>query len=508
MFADFELLFEYRHSQVCFTLLQHGITKASQRCLWSEVESALSGAIAGTVALDRDETSAEQVLELWTGLIAQVVGRDACEVIVAAVPARLTIVLDVTVPVSHHELFRIAPFDIAIAEIGGVGDDQQDRPVLQDEQITLIDVRVEQEKDRLATSFAGVEQVPISMDYHSEKEDDDATGTSFPVWFGTNRKLFEKDGQIFEVPEGIDEDTVHFGKSTVWIPKSHRRGELKSPLYDPRRWFVDDALQFESIQLTEDISSSIKSEIKESDETNHLLFIHGFNSSFSDAILRAAQIGFDLGIDGATMAFSWPSRKLLPFITRYVGDGEIISGSEAALRTMIEQVSTLNGKLHIIAHSMGNRALTGTWEKLFKLIAESESLRVGQVVFAAPDVVQYAFRSKTESIHDFCERATVYANRHDYALGLSRFLSRTPRAGVLPPVMHLDKIDLIEVPFNLALFGHTYFAKLIPMLEDLAALIESNIDPGEGRRQLVRPVTGDVAYWQLSSHDEPEPVED
>lgn len=497
MFTDFELLFEYRDNQVCFTLLQHGITKASQRCSWGEAESLLSDAIAGTEALDREEMSAERVFDLWTELIARVVGHDTCEVIVSAVPARLTIVLDASVPDTHHELFRIAPFDIAISKIGGVDDEQQARPLLHDGQITVIDVRVERKDDELAASLAGVDQVPVSMDYHSEKEDEDATGTSFPVWFGTNRKLFEKDGQVFEIPEGIDEDTVHFGKGTIWIPKSHRRGELKSPLYNPRRWLVNDALRFESIQLTDDISSSIKSEIEESDETNHLLFIHGFNSSFSDAILRAAQIGFDLGIDGATMAFSWPSRKVIPFITRYVGDGEIISGSEAALGTMVEQISKLSGKLHVIAHSMGNRALTGTWGTLFKMIAESESLRVGQVVFAAPDVVQNAFRSKTENIHDLCERATLYANRHDYALGLSRFLSQTPRAGILPPVMNLDKIDLIEVPFNLALFGHTYFARLIPMLEDLSALIEGNANPGEDRRRLLQPVAGYSSYWQL-----------
>ena len=68
---------------------------------------------------------------------------------------------------------------------------------------------------------------------------------------------------------------------------------------------------------------------------------------------------------------------------------------------------------------------------------------------------------------------------------------------MLPPVMPLAHIDTIEVPFNMALFGHTYFAKLIPMLEDLSALIEDNSGPGESGRELLQRADNSKPHWTL-----------
>ncbi|MEL7544791.1 MAG: tetratricopeptide repeat protein, partial [Pseudomonadota bacterium] len=39
-----------------------------------------------------------------------------------------------------------------------------------------------------------------------------------------------------------------------------------------------------------------------------LVFVHGYNNDFEDAMLRASQIAFDLDFDGPVVAFAWPSR--------------------------------------------------------------------------------------------------------------------------------------------------------------------------------------------------------
>jgi len=61
--------------------------------------------------------------------------------------------------------------------------------------------------------------------------------------------------------------------------------------------------------------------------------------------------------------------------------------------------------------------------------------------------------------------------------------------------MSLDQIDIVEVSFNLALFGHTYFAKLIPMLDDLASLIEHNEAPGSGTRSHLQQSSEPPGHW-------------
>ncbi|QDV62645.1 alpha/beta hydrolase [Crateriforma conspicua] len=497
MFADFELSFAYWKGLVRFSLFRNGLTEATHKVEWNTIKPRLTALLERTEAFDDNAETPEHLIALWAEMVKLTIGEEACRVIVDALPARLTIAVQNTVPASHHDLFRVAPWDITISMVGGLSSPDAANNVLDDNLVTVVDVRIAEE-GHTAASVGGVENVPASMDYRSGQDDEEADGTLFPVWFGSNRQLYQDGEHVFERPESAPSNQVKFGKCEVWIPKTHRRGEQKSPWYRPDRWLSGETLQIRNTQLIQDLVGDICGQIQQSTTTNHLLFIHGFNNSFQDAILRAAQVGFDLGINGATIAFSWPSRKLLPFVSRYNSDGDAILASRKALASLAEHIGGLEGTLHVIAHSMGNRALSLSWKEVFEAVNSSESLKIGQVVFAAPDVFQTVFKNDTENIEDFCQRATLYANRTDFALGLSRLLNRWPRAGVLPPVMSLDGIDTIEVPFNLALFGHTYFAKLIPMLEDLSSLIETNADPdGQSGRSLHR-VDETMRHWRLS----------
>lgn len=498
MSANFELSFAYRKGQVRFSLFCNGLTRATHQVEWNSINQQLTDLLGQTQSFDDVAEDPEDLVASWIDLVKLTIGEQACRVIVDALPARLTIAIQESIPSTHHDLFRVAPWEIAIPIIGGWSSPVAVHDVLDDDMITVVDVRIAEE-GRTAASVGGVENVPASMDYQSGKDDEEDDGTLFPVWFGSNRQLYEDGEHVFERPDGMPSDRVTFGKCGVWIPKTHRRGEQKSPWYRPDRWLSGETLQIRDTHLLTDLVSDIRSHVQQTVTTNHLLFIHGFNNSFQDAILRAAQVGFDLGIDGATVAFSWPSRNLFPFVSRYNGDGDAILASRKALTSLAEHIGGLEGTLHVIAHSMGNRALSLSWKNIFEAVTTSKSIKIGQVVFAAPDVFQTVFRNDTENIQDFCQRATLYANRTDFALGLSRLLNRWPRAGVLPPVMSLNGIDTIEVPFNLALFGHTYFAKLIPMLEDLSSLIETNADPdGPSGRSLDR-VDESIRHWRLSS---------
>ncbi|MCC9601914.1 alpha/beta hydrolase [Stieleria sp. JC731] len=499
MYTAFELYFKYHDGTLEFRLLSQGLTYASHSNEWNRVEPTLQHAIDLTEKLETETASQSGVLAAWTELIVQVIGQPACHAIHRATPAEITIHLDRTIPESHRYLFEIAPWDIVLPTIADTATDGKQESRLTEERTIIVnDVMIDQSDREAPRMIAGSDPV-AEPDFYLEmptgKQADSLTGTLFPVWFGTNRQLFEKDGHVFEIEGSTNIDNVHYGQCDVWIPTSHRRGELKSPWYKESRLFSDSALRIENTRLLQDFAAEIKRRLQnENASTNHLLFIHGFNNSFADAILRAGQLGFDLGIDGATIAFSWPSRNLFPFISRYNGDGEVISGSRKALEQVCERLQKLEGTLHVIAHSMGNRGLLQAWKKAFEKIASCKNLDIGQIVFAAPDVFQQTFKDETEGIEQFCKRATLYASKKDRALGFSRLLSHTPRAGLLPPPMVIPNLDTIEVPFNADLLGHTYFANTIPVLDDLAALIEDNCDPGSTRRaKLTRP--NENSHW-------------
>jgi esterase/lipase superfamily enzyme len=92
------------------------------------------------------------------------------------------------------------------------------------------------------------------------------------------------------------------------------------------------------------------------DERHALIFVHGYNVSFENAALRAAQIGFDLSIKGVMAFFSWPSQGT---VDGYLADGATIEVSEDMIADfMTDFVERSNATtVHIIAHSMGNRGV-------------------------------------------------------------------------------------------------------------------------------------------------------
>src|SRR4029077_700800 len=92
-------------------------------------------------------------------------------------------------------------------------------------------------------------------------------------------------------------------------------------------------------------------------------FINGFNVTFDDAVYRTAQLNYDLGFDGAPMMFSWPSQGAHG---KYDGDEEAVQWSSAHLKSFLERVARESGvrRIHLIAHSMGNRALTNALKEV------------------------------------------------------------------------------------------------------------------------------------------------
>jgi esterase/lipase superfamily enzyme len=69
-----------------------------------------------------------------------------------------------------------------------------------------------------------------------------------------------------------------------------------------------------------------------------VIFVHGYNVSFEQAALRAAQIGFDLSVKGAMGFFSWPSQGTLG---GYISDEASVEASEAAIMEFMTDFAAL-----------------------------------------------------------------------------------------------------------------------------------------------------------------------
>jgi esterase/lipase superfamily enzyme len=208
-------------------------------------------------------------------------------------------------------------------------------------------------------------------------------------------------------------------------------------------------------------------------------------------------LGYDLKIDGVTAFFSWPTKGSW---WRYSADEATIDVVEDHLKEFLVKL-TLDSdaeELHIISHSMGNRALLRVMESLSKDPSFVARKRFGQIVLAAPDVDSDQFRRLARAYTNMAQRTTRYISPMNVALRTSGVIHDYPRAGFFPPIMVLPQIDTVKVErFDLNLLGHDYFASAEPLLYDISQMIRNNAAP-DTRPRLKKLFTENMQpYWQI-----------
>lgn len=324
-------------------------------------------------------------------------------------------------------------------------------------------------------------------------------GEVYPVWFGTNRKP-DLTGTGFT---GERHSAVTRGRVEVFVPEAHRFGETGSSFWKRLRRLDlrDDHLRVQRVaQLSRgaffaEIGEALQAALQDG-EAQALFFLHGFNVSFEEAAIRAAQLGVDLAVPGVTAFFSWPSKGS---VTAYAADEASIEASEGVITDfLVDFVKDCGAdKVHVIAHSMGNRGLLRALQRIAANAEETSRVKFGQIFLAAPDVDRDLFLDLAALYPKFSERTTLYASNADLPVHLSSKLHAAPRAGYFEPMTVAPGIDTVAVPdFDLDLLGHSYFAQAEALLHDLYDLIRH--DEAPARRQRLTPAVHEgVGFWRL-----------
>jgi len=323
-------------------------------------------------------------------------------------------------------------------------------------------------------------------------------GEVYPVWFGTNRKPA---GQGFG---GERHDRTTLGRALVYVPEAHRFGETGTSWWTRLKRFDlrDDRLRLQAVELRDgegffaEIDAAMR-DARDGGETPHaLFFLHGFNVSFEEAAIRAAQLGVDLKVPGATAFFSWPSRGN---VAAYPADEASIEASEAAIVEFLVDFAARCGaeKVHVIAHSMGNRGLLRALQRIAANAQTRGKVKFGQIFLAAPDVDRDLFLDLAGLYAEHAERATLYASDGDRPVHLSAKLHDAPRAGYFEPYTVAAGVDTVAVPdFDIDLLGHSYFAQANALLHDIYDLMRHDQSPA--RRQRLKPASVDgLSFWKL-----------
>ena len=158
------------------------------------------------------------------------------------------------------------------------------------------------------------------------------------------------------------------------------------------------------------------------------------------------------------------------------------------------------GIVHIIAHSMGNRGLARAIQRITISASRQAGIKFGQIILAAPDIEAGLFRDLARIYPEISTRTTMYVSARDRALGMSKWLQDSDRAGFTPPVMVVPLIDTVEVTnVDLTLLGHGYYAEAESVLYDIKELLEHNSPPERRIRLTAAAEAGGPAYWTISA---------
>jgi esterase/lipase superfamily enzyme len=189
-----------------------------------------------------------------------------------------------------------------------------------------------------------------------------------------------------------------------------------------------------------------------------LVYVHGFNTGFETAILRAGQLGTDTQWPCVVAAFSWNS---FGDRNRYAEDRVRAVAAEPLFVEFLRGLAGAHLKASIIAHSMGTQ---------LTLEALAAGGTADQVIFAAPDIGVANFPARLKEASPQFRHLTIYTSTEDIALAVSPRLNngvaRLGRnAGDAKDAQDIDVIDASDAPGGL--LGHGYYGLSHEMLADM-----------------------------------------
>ncbi len=269
------------------------------------------------------------------------------------------------------------------------------------------------------------------------------------------------------------------------------RGELEVYEEDLER----DPPVLGSRRLFEELQESMSA------KRNALVYIHGFNVTFLEAVGSAMALQKKLDerkTPTDVVLFSWPSDgSSTPWIA-YRSDRDDAASSGLAFSrgfqklndflTGLEREDYCGGAIHLVCHSMGNFVPENTLWHLRKNLPGKLPRIFSEVVLASADVDNDALEqeSKLGRLPEIARRISVYYNSGDEALMISDRTKGNPdRLGQRGPRHPMDapagvvNVDCSEIVGGLV--EHSYF--LDEAVGDVAATLRGEREDQIARRE-------------------------
>jgi esterase/lipase superfamily enzyme len=231
--------------------------------------------------------------------------------------------------------------------------------------------------------------------------------------------------------------------------------------------------------------------IKQTGRTKVLVFVHGFNTRFDDAVYRFAQITHDSKVAAIPVLFTWPSRGQTR-LRAYTYDRESANYSRDAFENLLDLLASQANvtEISVLAHSMGNwvtlEALRSRSIRAGRVAGNAKVSKLKDVMLVAPDVDVDVFRTQLDRMGSARPRISLFISQDDRALSMSKVIwGGVSRLGDVDPSQepyrseferaHIEVFDLT----NLKSSDSTNHDKAFHDVTSVVAMIKERLREGQ-----------------------------
>ncbi len=262
------------------------------------------------------------------------------------------------------------------------------------------------------------------------------------IFVGTTRKPVTPGSADFGVERS---PSTMYARFDVAIPANHASGTIVWPTNarnpDIESEFVTvDRVVFEGPNsFRRDLGRALQAQPTGRREA--IVFVHGYNTNFAEAVYRLAQLGHDVGTNAALVSFSWPSRGK---VLGYVYDRDSVLFSRDGLEALIGDVHAAGSDhIYLVGHSLGSHLVMETLRQMVLNGNEETYAAISGVTLISPDIDVDVFQAQASAIGALPDPFTVYTNDEDRALAFSAQITGTQER--LGNVMDPDRVASLNV---------------------------------------------------------------
>lgn len=291
--------------------------------------------------------------------------------------------------------------------------------------------------------------------------------------------------------------------------------DLEVPVNDPK------AIE-EYEQAVIDFQTFIQNQLAKTGKKEAYIFVHGFNNGFTDASFIMGNLWHFMGREGLPIIYTWPAG--FGGLTGYFADRESGEYTILHLSLFLNALAEIEGleAIHVLAHSRGTDVFLTALRELHllyvcgfdsvnprRVLDTRKKLKLKNVILAAPDLDLQVIsqRAGVYGLAFIPEQATLYTNKYDKALGMSRWLfDSVARLGNFEAEdmskrqqgnMDLESgFAMIDADMKAGFVSHGYFHSNPAVSSDLILIMRDGRKPGkENGRPLKRGKF--KAFWDI-----------